>query len=422
MSPPASDTAGRLVALLPELLGGRGEEEAMDCFDRLPDSVLLLVFGKIGDVKALGRCCVVSRRFLALARQVDDVLVRVDCVVSGDGDDDRSPSDDYSPCNASSFSAPCAGKPRGLSDLLRLVLGGVARPLQAISQVFSGGAAWGSPRKATAVSSSGSEGASPDSSHHSPAEVLRNFKEIRRLTIELPAGELCVNNGVLLKWKARFGSTLNDCVVLGASSVLSPAAAPPSPPAVDKDSDAANPAGEEAEEGLLRRGTNASERIPESFFANGSLKLGVAWTISSLIAASARHYLLYPVIAEHEALESLDLADADGQGLLRMDLRQLQELREHPITAAGSSQRTLVPPLQLLLWFAPHLELPGGTALKGATLVAIRPSDDDSPASISGAGAGEDTSWISSAFEEPYATAAQQLLRRNVYRLEMNSF
>ncbi|CAA7394026.1 unnamed protein product [Spirodela intermedia] len=397
----------------------RGEEGAEDCFDRLPDSVLLLVFGKIADVKALGRCCVVSRRFLTLARQVDDVLVRVDCVVSGD--DDRSSPDDYPPSNAFSSSTPCAGKPRGLfSDLLRLVLGGVARPLQAISQVFSGGGAGGSPRKAAAVSSSASEAASTDTSRHSPAEVLRNFKEIRRLRIELPAGELSVNDGVLLKWKAQFGSTLNNCVVLGASSVLSPEATPPSPPAADKGSDAVSPAGEEGEEGLLRRETNGGERIPESLFANGSLKLGVVWTISSLIAASARHYLLYPVITEHETLESLDLADADGQGLLRMDLRQLEELREQPITAAGSSQRTLVPSLQLMLWFAPHLELPGGTVLKGATLVAIRPCDDDSPASTSGAG--EDTGWVSSAFEEPYATAAQQLLRRKLYRLEMNSF
>ncbi|GMY10027.1 F-box protein At5g46170-like [Fagus crenata] len=58
-------------------------------FDRLPDSLLLLVFNKIGDVKALGRCCVVSRRFHYLVPQVDNVVVRVDCVIS---DDDSSSS------------------------------------------------------------------------------------------------------------------------------------------------------------------------------------------------------------------------------------------------------------------------------------------------------------------------------------------
>ncbi|CAA7023634.1 unnamed protein product [Microthlaspi erraticum] len=46
----------------------------IDHFDYLPDSVLLLVFNKIGDVKALGRCCVVSKRF--------HFLVRVDCIIS----------------------------------------------------------------------------------------------------------------------------------------------------------------------------------------------------------------------------------------------------------------------------------------------------------------------------------------------------
>ena len=38
----------------------------IDHSDCLPDSLLLLVFNKIGDVKALGRCCVVSRRFHCL--------------------------------------------------------------------------------------------------------------------------------------------------------------------------------------------------------------------------------------------------------------------------------------------------------------------------------------------------------------------
>uniref|UniRef100_A0A3Q7F1Y6 F-box domain-containing protein n=1 Tax=Solanum lycopersicum TaxID=4081 RepID=A0A3Q7F1Y6_SOLLC len=48
--------------------------EPMDHFDRLPDSILLFIFNKIGDVKALGRCSVVSRRFNSLVPEggVDD--------------------------------------------------------------------------------------------------------------------------------------------------------------------------------------------------------------------------------------------------------------------------------------------------------------------------------------------------------------
>ena len=38
----------------------------IDHFDRLPDSILLLIFNRIGDVKALGQCCVVSHRFHSL--------------------------------------------------------------------------------------------------------------------------------------------------------------------------------------------------------------------------------------------------------------------------------------------------------------------------------------------------------------------
>ncbi|KAI8005737.1 F-box protein [Camellia lanceoleosa] len=74
-------------------------------FDLLPNSILLLIFNKIGDVKALGRCCVISRRFYTL--------------------------------------------------------GGVT--------------------------------------HHSPAQVLKNFNEIWCLRIELPSGELGIDEGVLFK-------------------------------------------------------------------------------------------------------------------------------------------------------------------------------------------------------------------------------
>ncbi|KAK8655248.1 hypothetical protein V6N13_107836 [Hibiscus sabdariffa] len=65
--------------------------------------------------------------------------------------------------------------------------------------------------------------------------------------------------------------------------------------------------------------------IPESFYTNKGLKL--VWKISSLIAASTRHYLLQPIIAEHKTLDSLILTDADGQGVLRMNRDQLDELR-----------------------------------------------------------------------------------------------
>ncbi|KAF6150591.1 hypothetical protein GIB67_022203 [Kingdonia uniflora] len=367
-----------------------GEEED-DHFDRIPDSLLLIVFNKIGDVKALGRCCVVSKRFQYLVPQVDHVVVKVDCVIS---DDDATSS------------GACNDKSRGgvFSSFFRLVFGGIAKPLQAIGQFIG-------PKRSGCASSgySGIVGSDDDDveasgsvTHHSPTQVLKNFNEIRTLRIELPNGELGTGDAVLLKWRADFGSTLDNCVILGASSVISAPIKSSSP----------------VQEKEVSGTSEDNGSIPESFYTNGGLKLRVVWTISSLIAASARHYLLQPIIAEHNTLDSLVLTDADGQGVLCMNKDQLEELRVKPLSASTASKRTLVPALNMRLWYAPHLELPNGVVLKGATLVAICPSEQTSSAKkeIS------DGSWASTAFEEPYGTAAQLLVKRRTYCLEMNSF
>lgn len=370
----------------------------IDHFDRLPDSLLLLVFNKIGDIKALGRCCAVSRRFHTLVPQVDNVVVRVDCVIS---DDD------------SSSSASASDKSRGpFSNLFRLVFGGIVKPLQALGQFL------GTKRAYSSASGSGSSSLAVGSeeegevdqggvTHHSPTQVLKNFNEIRFLRIELPCGELGIEDGVLLKWRADFGSTLDSCVILGASSVIYPG---PTKSSLAQENGA---------DGFCATVGNSGEdngSIPDSFYTNGGLKLRVVWTISSLIAASARHYLLQPIISEHKTLDNLVLTDADGQGVLCMNRDQLEELRVKPLSASSASKRTLVPALNMRLWYAPHLELPNGVVLKGATLVAIRPSEQSPAKEVS------DGSWVSTAFEEPFGTAAKMLVKRRTYCLEMNSF
>ncbi|KAE8659617.1 F-box protein [Hibiscus syriacus] len=374
--------------------------EPIDHFDRLPDSLLLLVFNMIGDVKALGRCCVVSRRFHALVPQVENVVVRVDCVIS---DDDSSAS--------SSVKSRVFGP---FTNLFRLVFGGIVKPLQALGQFF--GPERRSLNKTLTTSSSSSLsvglGGGDDGemdqggvTHHSPTQVLRNFNELRFLQIELPGGELGIDDGVMLKWRADFGSTLDNCVILGAASVLNNVHLQVSEHGND---------GFGIDYNIYNGDDNGS--IPESFYTNGGLKLRVVWTISSLIAASARHYLLQSIIAEHKTLDSLVLTDADGQGVLCMNGEQLEELRVKPLSASSASKRTLVPALNMRLWYAPHLELPDGAVLKGATLVAIRPSEQSASKKIS------DASWLSTAFEEPYGTAAKMLVKRRTYCLEMNSF
>ncbi|KAI5670959.1 hypothetical protein M9H77_11323 [Catharanthus roseus] len=391
--------------------------EPIDHFDRLPDSLLLLVFNKIGDVKALGRCCVVSRRFHSLVPQVENVVVRVDCVIS---DDDPSSSVTTAPSSSASSNSSAADKSR---SLLRLFLSSLLKPLQSLTQYIN-------PNKRLGPSFNHEYGADDDFdqnsvTHHSPTQVLKNFNEIKFLRIELPSGELGIEDGVLLKWRADFGSTLDNCVILGASSIVHNYSNNNNDTSVSNCSQNTNNITNNTVEAIRVNENNGNNNnnnendngsIPESFYTNGGLKLRVVWTISSLIAASARHYLLQPIIAEHKTLDSLVLTDADGQGVLCMNKEQLEELRVKPLSASSASKRTLVPALNMRLWYAPHLELPDGTVLKGATLVAIRPSEQPKKEVTS------DGNWVAAAFEEPYGTAARMLVKRRTYCLEMNSF
>ncbi|KAG0489526.1 hypothetical protein HPP92_006389 [Vanilla planifolia] len=122
-------------------------------------------------------------------------------------------------------------------------------------------------------------------------KVADNFTHIRHLQIELPAGDVGTEDGVLLKWRAEFGSTLQNCVILGGTKIERKP--------------------EEGNENIPSTEDNGS--IPESFYTNGGLKLRVVWTISSLIAASTRHYLLRQIVKDHPTLRSLVLTDADDQ-------------------------------------------------------------------------------------------------------------
>ncbi|KAL0015996.1 hypothetical protein SO802_003065 [Lithocarpus litseifolius] len=102
----------------------------IDHFDYLPDSILLLIFNKIGNVKALGRCCVISCHSHSLVPQVDNVVIQVDCVIS---DDDSSSSSLSTPAISSS-----SYKSRNLfSNLFRFDFGGIVNPLQLFTQFLN---------------------------------------------------------------------------------------------------------------------------------------------------------------------------------------------------------------------------------------------------------------------------------------------
>lgn len=344
-----------------------------DQFDRIPDSLVLLILNKVADVRALGRFSAVSKRFNSLVTHVHDVYIKIDRVVTADGD----PSDES--LNLAS------AKPRNLfSHLLKLMLLAILKPFHHLRNPGGGG----------------SKPLVPQLSHHSPVQVLKNFTQIRNLCMELPAGDVGTEDGVVLKWRAEFGSTLQNCVILGGTRI------DPKGDAIDRDP---SPAAED----------NGS--IPESFYTNGGLKLRVVWTISSLIAASTRHYLLRPIIKNHPTLRSLVLTDSDEQGTLTMGMEQLREFREKPVAASSSANRTQVPASNMKLRYAPYLELPEGTGMQGATLVAIRPSGEGSGGN-GGGGRKEAEAFLSSAFDGPFRAAVKALVKRKTYLLEMNGF
>ncbi|WVZ68452.1 hypothetical protein U9M48_017389 [Paspalum notatum var. saurae] len=339
-----------------------------DQFDCLPDSLVLLILNKLEDVRSLGRCSAVSKRFSGLVPHVHDVCVKIDRVVAVDGDSD----------DALNLSSP---KPQSiLSHLLKLMLFAITKPFHDMRSPNGAG-----------------RPLFPQLSQHSPVQVLRTFSQVRNLRVELPSGDVGIEEGVLLKWRAEYGSTLQNCVILGGTLVDHKVA------------------GNEHEQSSDDNGS-----MPETFYTNGGLKLRVVWTISCLIAASTRHYLLRSIINDHPTLRSLVLADADGQGTLCMGTEQLKDFREHQLSASACSNRTQVPACNMKLKYAPYLELPGGLALQGATLLVIKPASDGSSG---GHGSRKEAEgFVSGAFDGPLRFAVKALMKRRTYLLEMNGF
>ncbi|KAF6147751.1 hypothetical protein GIB67_006724 [Kingdonia uniflora] len=336
-----------------------------DQFDQIPDSLLLIILNNLSDIRSLGRCSVVSKRFNSLVPLVEDVYIKIDKVVTIDAENPYSISH----------------KPRSyFYNLLKLFFT-ILKPFHNIHNTNNSNKTL-LPQVSQHTS-------------HTPDQVLKNFHQVRNLWIELPSGDVGTEDGVLLKWKAEFGSTLQKCVILGGTQI-------------DKKLVSDQGSGSTEDNGS----------IPESFYTNGGLKLRVVWTISSLIAASTRHYLLQSIIKEHPTLQTVVLTDADGQGTLSMGDEQLKDFREKPLAASASSRRTQVPASNMKLRYAPYLELPEGMGMRGATLVAIKPSGE--------AGLGETKkeveSFVSGAFDEPFKAVVKTLVKRRTYLLEMNGF
>lgn len=289
-----------------------------DLFDRLPDALLLSIFNQLLDAKTLIRCLSVSRRFASQVSQIDNVFL---------------PLPRLEP-----IQKPTKGFPVRVFKTLvdRLII----KPIRFLHHI---------------VSSKQATNAKPNHFlYYSPFEVLRNFGEIRTLHLELPW--LGVDLGFsgsdsLLKWKAEFGEELKSCVILGATSFQR------------KEREE-----EEEEEQELQ------PRLPEE-----GIQSRIIWTISCLVSASMRHYLVKQVLGKLPKLQSVVVTDASKQGKLCMVEEQIVELRNSMKNSSEKLEspldRTPIPNLSMKVWYVPEMEFPAsGWVMKGLTLALIKPA------------------------------------------------
>lgn len=305
-----------------------------DLFDLLPDPILLLILNRVSDIKTLLRCRSVCRRLDALVPQSDSLLLRVDRVISASHDD-------------ASF----------LPSFFKSLLTSFHRLI--------------------------SSDHDPTRLPNSPSRILRGFHAIKNLRIELPAGDLRLDTGTSIRWVARFGQTLQSCVILASGGA-------------------------------------------------GGLKMRVVWTISALIAASARHYMAADVVDEQRLLSHLIVSDRENEGMMIMDKDGLREFRERIGGTAEETNdggdvwwgnnRTTVPAVGMRMRHEPKLELSSGMVMEGATLVVVRPVDGGQPHCEAEETYGDEALATEAFGSGVYAEAVEKLLKSRSYILEMNSF
>lgn len=236
-----------------------------------------------------------------------------------------------------------------------------------------------------------------------PNGVLKNFKEMKSLHLQLPSHgdhELGSSSGAsFLKWKAEFGTNLKSCIIVGATSF------------------------ETSSFCLQQKQQELEENITLS---DNELKLRIIWTISCLIAASTRHYLLKQILAEHPIpmLEKVVISDANKQGKFCMGKEEIVEMRDSIMNSSEEEtspfplKRSPVPEMKMKLWYLPMVELPeSGYVMRGATLVLIRPVDSmDGSLELEG-------DHHNHGHGDAFSEAVREMIKvKNSYLMTMSSF
>lgn len=351
-------------------------------FDRLPDEVVLSIFEKLHDAKSLCLSMSVCKRFRSIAPQVDQIFLPIPQKKSAVKEFDKE-------THRSSFK----------NHMIRTLM----KPFRFISQMII-------------FKPKNEENDLDFYSYYVPNEILKSFEEIRALHLRLPChgnqkqgsktGKNSKNSTTFLKWKAEFGRELHSCVILGAKSWAE----------------------------KLEKDENLLESDQESrVMADDELKLRIVWTISCLIAASARHFLIQETVKGLKMIENVVVSDESDQGRLCMNKEQIEEVRELKGKRDETMEhRSRVPALRMKMWYLERLELPdSGKVMEGATLVVIRPAAGGGGEGVEGVkkAATTDADMVAEAFgeEEGEGKVLVEIVRKlmvakKCYVLEMNSF
>ncbi|KMT14579.1 hypothetical protein BVRB_4g073490 [Beta vulgaris subsp. vulgaris] len=373
------------------------EIEGIDYFDLIPDPILLLIINKLFDAKSLCRCLLVSKRFSSLVSEVDSISIKM----NNNLPKSKKPIEDSSKSSTGSK-----------SFLKNPIFKFIFKPIHLLQQAILS-------KKMNSLS----KNVGGLDILKWVVNTLKNFQDIQSINLELPCygGEIGINKNIpLLKWEAEFGKELENCAILGATSIV---------------------------ERKEKKGLEIDEGIENDVqvFSDDELKLRIIWIISCLIASSSRHNLVKKMVGQCPKLSKVVISDAGKQGKLSMNPKQIKDLRdsikitstitnnndkiENPSleltqqstseVAADSISMVYAGNLVMKLWYVKELELPNsGKIVKGATLVMIKPEKKV------GGNVEERENEVFKG-EEIFEEAAKELFKRKerrMYRLEMNSF
>ncbi|XP_057723358.1 F-box protein At5g46170-like [Arachis stenosperma] len=358
----------------------RKEPQPNSPFDTLPDDVIQLILNRVKDAKTLVRCLTLNKRFASIIPETD--VVSLPLFVS------QRPHHNNNQNNNGNNNNFSRGNP---VNLVKSVVSYLIAKFR---------------RRNNRHSNRGGEGDNsvPDSLCQCAPKLLKPFRRITHLHFELHTIGGTVDKE-FLKWKAIYGSELKTCGVLCATSFRR---------------------SNDGESVPLKEQQQEDETVPHPppSVPTEEFKARIMWTISCLISASARHFLLKQMLAQFPTLKTATISDARRQGKLSMGEDEIRDLRES-LKEEGATELTaerVVPDLRMRMWYAPELELPAARCvLKGATLLVIGPANSKEemvpPADIGYDGDAAEQALFAEAQRE-----IVKMKKRSCYVMEMTSF